>query len=942
MRFYLFHRASILLAFFACWGSSLKAESIEDDFRHPPPDAATWVYWVWQSTPTTHAAVTIDLEEMKAKGIAGFILYGNQANGFLATGKMVPGDKGFKKVSTDEYKGQFDLNDLPPQPEWTEEWRQEIRFVASESKRLGLVFCLAHGLAGCSAPGLDPRYSQQELAWSEKDVEGPGSLNDTLALPKRKRASSPHTASVFSDIAVFAVPVANQVKLSEAKNLSATMDASGRLQWQIPAGKWRIFRFVQRPTGAANYWGPFCDALSPEGIDHDWALTMAPLLQEMTPEERAALSGVEDDSWESGQPTWTKIFPDEYKKRRGYDLMPYLPVLAGVTMIDSAATQRIKEDYKRTISDLIVYNYYARMREICRQNNLTLYSETDGPNTNQVDFSLTGAQVDHDMAEFWMPSIHRPTPERRFLAREAATSNHLYGKKLTMCEAFTSMGPMWEETPFTMKACADQAFCDGMNRACIHNYGHSPSVDAKPGVVYCAGTQINRNITWWDEFPAFAAYLARCDAMLQAGTFVADALFDTGEGVGLSQPTKAVNPGLNRGYDYDRASDAAIDNIATVKDGSIVTSGGMSYRILIMPRQRMRLEALRKIASLAQAGATVVGPPPPGLAGLPVRDGDEEVFAALVKQLWGADPQSPSDNKVGLGRVVSDKTPDEVLQGKGVGPDFEYEGLSSHGEVAWIHRKSAEADWYYVTSRWYYAEKLTCKFRVVGKQPELWDPVTGEIRDATAFQQQNGQTIVPLEFDPCGSIFVVFRKPIAPTISGMTKSNYPTMHPIGALTGAWKVAFDPKWGGPSEPQTFTSLIDWTTRPEFGMKYFSGTALYTQTFDLPQAISGDKRLLLDLGEVHEVATVKLNGQDLGTVWMHPGRVDVTSVVKATGNLLEIKVTNLWPNRLIGDAFLPLGQQLTKTNIHHFTQSSHLLPSGLLGPVHILCAEPPPAK
>ncbi len=899
------------------------------------------MYWVWQSTPTTHAAITLDLEEMKAKGIAGFILYGNQANGFLATGKMVPVDKGFKKVSTNEYKGQFDVNDLPPLPEWSEDWRQEIRFVASESKRLGLVFCLAHGLAGCSAPGLDPKYGQQELAWSKQDVEGPGNFAGTLALPKPKKTSG-KPASIFSDIAVFALPIADRVQLSDAKNLSDHLDASGQLNWQIPPGKWRIIRFIQRPTGAANFWGLFCDALSPDGIDHDWALTMAPLLKEMTPEERIGLTAVEDDSWESGQPTWTKFFPDEFKKRRGYDLMPYLPVLAGVTMVDDTTTQRIKEDYKQTISDLIVYNYYGRMHEICRQNNLTLYDETDGPNTKQVDFSLTGAQVDHDMAEFWMPSVHRPTPDRRFLTRDAATSNHLYGKKITMCEAFTSLGPMWEESPFTLKACVDQAYCDGTNRTCIHNYGHSPPLDAKPGIVYCAGTQINRNITWWDEFPAFGAYLARCDALLQDGNFVADALFDTGDGVGLSQPTKAVNPGLSPGYDYDRASNPALINIASVKDGKIMTSGGMSYRILIMPQQGMTLEALQKIAGLVEAGATIVGPPPLRLAGLPVHPDDERKFSALVKQLWGADSPSPSDNKVGLGRVVSNKTPDQVLQGEGVGPDFEYDGLSPHGEVAYIHRTSTDADWYYVTSRWYYPEKLTCKFRVTGKQPELWDPVTGEIRDATAFQQQNGQTIVPLEFDPSGSVFVVFRKPIGPTAAGTTASNYPTLQPIASVEGSWSVAFDPKWGGPDQPVTFDHLVDWTSRPEFGIKYFSGTAVYTKTFDLPSAVPAGQKLVLDLGEVHEVASVTLNGHDLGGIWMHPGRVDITSIVKAAGNTLQIKVVNLWPNRLIGDAFLPPGQQLTKTNIHHFTQASNLLPSGLLGPVRILLLQPPAAK
>ena len=436
-----------------------------------------------------------------------------------------------------------------------------------------------------------------------------------------------------------------------------------------------------------------------------------------------------------------------------------------------------------------------------------------------------------------MPSVHRPTPARRFLSREAATSNHLYGKKVTMCEAFTSLGPMWEETPFTMKACVDQAYCDGTNRTCIHNYGHSPPLDAKPGDVYCAGTQLNRNITWWDEFPAFGSYLARCDALLQDGNFVADALFDTGDGIGQSQPTKVANPGLGPGYDYDRASNAALINVASVKDGRIVTTGGMSYRVLIMPKnQGMTLAALQKIAGLVQAGATIVGPPPTGLAGLPVHPDDEKQFNDVVTQLWGGLAGSPSDRKVGAGRVVSDKTADQVLQAEGVGPDFEFDGLSPQGEVAWIHRNTADADWYYVTSRWFSPEKLTCKFRITGKQPELWDPVTGETRDATAFQT----TERPDDRAPrVRSVWLRLRglsQAHCGHRRGKTASNYPTIQPLGDLAGPWTVAFDAKWGGPAEPVQFDSLVDWTTRPESGIKYFSGTAVYTKKFDLPSSCS----------------------------------------------------------------------------------------------------------
>jgi hypothetical protein len=937
---------SLVVALLAFSGliASAYAGSIEDDFRHPPRNAKPWVYWVWLRTPTTPAAMTRDLEEMKAKGIVGFILYDNGAGTLEKNrGRMVPATKAFVVDPTEQYKGEY-MTPLPVLETWSPQWREEIRFVASEARRLGLDFCLSHGLAGCSAPGLDPHYAQQMLDFTKQDVTGPEKFDGILPLPKPKRALRDKAGElVYSDVAVVAIPVQGAVRTSDVQDLTGHLDGKGRLHWDVPAGQWRIIRFIQRPTGASNVFGLFCDTLSPEGIEQDWALTMAPLLKEMTPDERRALIGVEDDSWESGPPTWTKTFPVEFKARRGYSLIDFLPALAGETINDAATTERFKRDYAQTISDLIVTNYYAHMESICRQNGLTLYDEANGPHLHYADISLTPSKVDQPMAEFWMPSVHRPTPASRFLSRDAATANHLFGKPITMCEAFTSLGPIWEETPFSMKACADQAFCDGTNRLCFHNYSHSPSLDDKPGDVYAAGTHINRNITWWEQFPAFNDYLSRCCALLQDGSFVADALFEIGDGINRLQPTKIISPQLGPGYDYDRASADALIQLADVKNGRIVVPSGMSYRVLILPdNQPMRLDALQKIASLAQAGATIVGPRPTAMEGLSVHADDETQFANLVNRLWGDATTKPAEIAIGAGRVVTGKTAEEVLQTQGVGPDFEYQGLSAGGEVAWIHRATGDADWYFVTSRWFAPEKLTCTFRVTGKQPELWDPVSGEIRDAVAFTQNKGRTTIPLEFGPCGSVFVVFRRSIAPSVGGSAQGNYPSLQPMARIDGPWTVAFDPKWGGPPAPVTFDTLTDWTERPEDEIKYYSGSALYTKSFDLPAlppTIPPGHTILLDLGTVHEVASVRLNGHDLGVVWTQPARVDITSAIKPTANMLEIKVVNLWPNRLIGDSFLPADRQFTHTNVHHFTQSSSLLPSGLMGPVNILDSQLP---
>ena len=340
------------------------------------------------------------------------------------------------------------------------------------------------------------------------------------------------------------------------------------------------------------------------------------------------------------------------------------------------------------------------------------------------------------------------------------------------------------------------------------------------------------------------------------------------------------------------------------------------------------------MAALIEAGATVVGSPPNGMAGQSLHRGDEVKFKDLVAQLWrGLDGAKVTQKQIGPGRLIRGLTVRQVLQADGVVSDFEAAGVSNAGTIDWIHRQAEGAEIYFVASRWDRPEKIEATFRVSGLQPELWNPVTGEQRDATAFHQENGRTIVPLELDPCGSTFIVFRRPIPAILSGTAASNYPTPQLLSALSGSWTVNFDSKWGGPANVM-FDALTDWTQRPEPGIKFYSGTAVYHKQFDLTNQPEMGERILLDLGEVHEVASVRLNGRDLGVLWNKPARVEVTGAVKARGNDLEVTVVNLWPNRLIGDASLPKAERVTETNIHKFGSASPLLPSGLIGPVNLL--------
>ncbi len=336
--------------------------------------------------------------------------------------------------------------------------------------------------------------------------------------------------------------------------------------------------------------------------------------------------------------------------------------------------------------------------------------------------------------------------------------------------------------------------------------------------------------------------------------------------------------------------------------------------MLVLPEtDAMSIPVLTKVAELVKAGVTVAGSRPtrtPGLKGYPESD-------KLVKKLA---------SKMQL--VASDNLQD-TLTGLGIAADFKSSDVSLH----YIHRRSDDADIYFISNQQSKPVSTECTFRVTGKQPEIWDAVTGEVRNATAFEIADDRCTLPLKFAERGSLFVVFRKPVK-SVKGTSIANFAEQTQIGELSGPWTVKFDPKWGGP-ESVVFEKLVDWTQREEPGIKFYSGKATYYKTFDLPSPAQGvKKRLYLDLKRVRNVAHVRLNGKDLGVVWTPPWQVDITQAVKPTGNKLEIDVINLWPNRLIGDAGLPPEKRLTKTNVTKFKKDSPLLPSGLLEPVRLI--------
>ena len=906
-----------------CAAVAAHGTTLEEGFAVPPHDVRPQVWW-WFSTfqEASEACITRDLEAMKAVGLAGFHIYGGSADAGLA-------------------------------------WRTKVRWALREADRLGLDAVVCIGSAGCESKHTRPEFAQKELVFSSARVQGPGRVE--ALLPKKGAPKTPKnpdgTPAHYWDLAVFAVPDGKDpVPLDAVRDLSGCLDAAtGKLAWDAPDGAWRLLRVGYAPN-LFGWGGCYIDHMSREAFDEHWRITLKPLLDEVTPDERRALKGVMCDSWEAGRVSWTQRFPEEFARRRGYDLRPWLPALAGVVLDGAPKSARFLRDFQETVSELLADNHYAYQREIAHRHGLISISEAAGPHQHQADVLRLSGRCDVSMGEFWMPSAHRPTPPQRFMVRDAATAAHVYGLREVLAESFTTIDTYWTEAPATMKPCADRAFCDGLTRVCYHGMMLSPSLTDRPGRIRNVGTHYNPKTTWWPQSKPFNLYLSRCAWMLQQGTFVADALLYHGDARDVFAGLKTPSDALGEGFDYDFCSDEVLRR-AKAESGRIVLPSGMRYRVLMLseknpksarmapgklgPEQTLppvkpplTLAAMRTLAKLVNAGATVAGSRPPGPSSM---EDDSATYHALADSLWGprGTPQDGQVRHVGKGRVIpSLAAARDVLRRDGVAPDFAVTGVSEGGFIDWIHRSSPEAEIYFVANREALEEHVEGVFRDGHGKPEIWDAVSGETDSGPALVDEAGTVRVPLVLPPYASRFVVFRRP---DLSAPPLRRTAVPREVATVGGPWQVAFDPAWGGPEQAVTFETLTDWTLRPEAGIKHFSGTAVYHTTFEWPASADGaPSSVYLDLGAVQVVAEVTLNGQPLGTLWTAPWRAEATKALRGGANALEIRVTNLWPNRLIGDAALPDAQRLTRTNLNKYAPDAPLLPSGLLGPVTLLAA------
>ena len=1041
------------------------SRNLEADFQNPPDYARPRAYWWWLEGYMTRQGVVDDLTAMKEAGIMGAIVFDAGSSGYYDGKRLTYHNSVFRTASGPGFM--------------TPEWRDLFGYACHVADSFGIEMSL-NITSGWNdgGPWVTPEYASQKLVWSETVIDGGQTLDMQLPLPEKLLTYQGTNQPYFKPVAVLAMklaPDADSVKplphlnikavhsiaipqtpnglgfdwetfvrplpddlqgcharLDDVTDISKYVDAEGRLQWDVPSGRYAILRFGHTGTGvrvsthSPGAGGLAIDYLNASAMDLQFNNVVIPLLEDLKKMDSKSLRYLHDDSWELGAANWTPLMEKAFAEANGYGIRKYLPVIAGKIIESHDMSERFLYDFRRTIADLIAANHYRRFKELSHAHNIGIHPESGGPHPAPIDALKNMGQSDIPMGEFWAISgTHRVVPHSRLYVKQGASAAHIYGKRFMQAEGPSSVGPHWERDPWMLKPTMDRVFCEGLNRFVIHTFTHSPKEAGLPGNEYFAGTHLNPNTTWWKQGKAFLDWSARNSFMLSQGLFVADVAFYYGDNVPNQAPLKNIDPRLGEGYDYDVVNSDVILNRMSVRNEKIVLPDGMSYHILVLPeRNAMNVEVLEKIEQLVKAGATVFGTKPETTVGLRNMTNAQKRLDKIAGALWGKiDGTTVTENVYGKGKVVwyskdksvvrlgegasfLKKTIRETLENKGVVSDFTYARkftVSFGGEnpctvkhefpkgrhidyfphtFDYIHRSIPDIQGndsihiYYVANRLECSEFLQCCFRVTGLQPEIWYPETGKTVPVNVYIRKDGHTCLPLHLDPLGSMFVVFRhaaqqEPVtAVKLDGTEIFPEPVLFdnpdvpffeylPDGNLSfcrngvytltqggketeivvqapnhqeikGSWQVSFDPAWGVPTAVN-FPKLISWTEHSHPDVKYYSGTAVYHQSFALSGEVLKKYRIRLNLGELHHLAEVRINGKSAGVWWKKPFAGDITDWVHAGENTLEVAVVNLWPNRLIGDQFLPENQRRTKTNVAKFDKDSPLLPSGLLGPV-----------
>ena len=745
------------------------------------------------------------------------------------------------------------------------------------------------------------------------------------------------------DVYEFATPAVDAdaaILKSDVIDLTSKMQPDGTLDWTPPPGDWVVLRFGYSLLGITNHPATReATGLEVDKLNHVYVKKyMDGYLDSYKQTVGADWMGkrgiryVITDSWEAGSQNWTDDMVAQFKKYRGYDPLPWMPVLAGRIVESSAASDQFLWDFRKTIADLISDEHYGQVQASLKERGIGHYGESHEAGRAFVADGMEVKKLDDiPMAAMWTQSPGVNHEQFGFNAddRESASVAHIYGQNLVAAESMTAAAAPWAWSPATLKPTADQEFLNGINRIVIHESAHQPLIGKAPGLTLGPfGQWFNRNETWAEQARPWIDYLTRTSYLLQQGHFGADIVYFYGEDSNLTAIFRDKAPNIPAGYGFDYINADGLIHELKASDGKITTASGMSYSLLALDpySTHMSLPVLRAIHKLVEGGATLAGPMP---ADDPSLGDDHAEFAKLRSDLFG---DGSGTHKVGKGTVYAGQGLDDVFHTMNLKPDFDYTRTSADTRLLFVHRRLADGDVYFVDNRSDNPASVDATFRVAGKSPQLWYAETGKGVAAT-YTSADGHTTLPLQLEPWGTVFVVFREK-----AKSPSQTVPALHEteLSTLDGSWNVSFQPDRGAPATA-SFDKLISWSESPDAGIKYFAGTGAYARTINAsPDWFKKGTQVWLDLGDVKNLAVITLNGKSLGEVWHAPYRVNLTGALKPGKNELLIKVTNAWVNRLIGDEQPDAKVKYTFADVKPYKASSPLLPSGLIGPVKLYAA------
>lgn len=740
-------------------------------------------------------------------------------------------------------------------------WVEMLAHTTSEAKRLGMGVDLTDGTGWpYGGPGVTTEDASSRIVLKRYEAKG-GAIREALPAGRVE--------------CVLAVSAAG-----ERRDLTARV-RDGRLEWAALPGDWKVYAVVAQsaiqkvkraaPGGEGNVLDPYsASALDRYLAGFDRALTgfTAPL-----PHAHF------HDSFEYYGASWTPGFFAEFARRRGYDLRERLPALFGDGDTDTVA--RVKHDYRETLSDLH-RDYIRRWTEWTHKHGGLSRNQAHGAPANLLDLY---AAADIPETEIFGALDDRHLPIQKL----ASSAAHFTGKRVVSAESFTWLGEHFQVSLADLKPAADYLFLAGINHLVYHGIAYSPKDAGWPGWLFYAAVDFAPNGGLWRDLPAFNAYVARCQSVLQAGRPDSDVLLyfpihDLWQNPdGLVQPLPIEGKWLwdtpfhaaadlmeRRGCAYDQVSDRLLHN-ARVERGTILLGDGR-YRAIVIPKARfMPLTTFRKLAELAKAGGHIL--------------------------FWGGPPRQAPGFRSREQRLPGPPSVDALLAGD------DLEALLRRAHVRRepmtdlglrFARRARPNGWdYFIANRGDRPVEQWVAIGTPATSAALLDPrfdSEGEV--ASIRKTADGTTEVYLQLAPGESR--ILRTTTAGNLRGRPWEAWSQSGREQALAGPWKVEFIE--GGPVLPASYgtSTLASWTNAPDPEAKRFAGTARYTIQFDRPKGEAGD--WLLDLGRVCESARVRMNGREVATLWRAPFRIPVGKFLRAGRNMLEVEVTNLAANRI----------------------------------------------